>query len=601
MPSHTPTTSPPRRRRSSAASRQVLWIATLCVLLLGALWWRTAPRWGEGTYRIGDGEEHSFSAPFTIREAQEGDIDIEIPLRLSALHPRWFRVIADDCLQSLTIDDIPLGGDNIPFCDFNHGKEILLPKLAAGTHIVRARIHNNGGLTSLSLHPTLKDPLTAMGALAAAGVVVVFCVALRRRALRILPDSSLLWTLLAGAALRVIYVLATPYTVRGHDTDGHFEYVRYVAEHWSMPSPTGSWEFWQPPLYYLVAGGWARGADALGLSEHTMLTGIEWGSLALSLAVLALAAAMAMMLFPERAERGDRGLFLAGIAVFPGLIYFAARVNNDVLVHALSFGCLALLLHWWLNGSLRSWMGAAALAGFAILTKSNGLLLAPMGLLLLLASPVWTWRRKAQAGGYAFALLMVMTLWLVCLRYGQLPGKQFLVGNIPGMAGGELQLPNTLRAFTAFNPAAIVSATFNNPWSDAARRQEFWEYLFRSSFFGEFDFGDALRLLGSWMLLLALLMLPPALLAMLRALRRLRAIDGMMLIVMLTLLAGHAAFRWFSPFSTSQDFRYSPLLVIPMAFFVLRGLGMLPASFRQAGTTLYRALLVLCTIFILSI
>jgi hypothetical protein len=163
-----------------------------------------------------------------------------------------------------------------------------------------------------------------------------------------------------------------------------------------------------------------------------------------------------------------------------------------------------------------------------------------------------------------------------------------IVGNA-GNLNDALALRNDAAAYLVFDPVQVVLHPYASPWDDAQRRQYFWEYLFRSAFSGEFDFGDAHRAMQQWMLigmLASLCVLAPIGIAwsLLRAPRR----SSPMLLLLALSLGAHAAFRWKYPYSSSQDFRYSTLLSIPLAAFALIGAEKLPPSMQRAALYVFQ-------------
>jgi hypothetical protein len=71
-----------------------------------------------------------------------------------------------------------------------------------------------------------------------------------------------------------------------------------------------------------------------------------------------------------------------------------------------------------------------------------------------------------------------------------------------------------------------------------------------------------------------------------------------MSLVFFSLLFGLVAYRVLQPYACSQDFRFVPLLLVPMLFFVLRGISAPPRWLRYGFFPLL-TLDVLCVIFLL--
>ncbi|MDD3897318.1 MAG: glycosyltransferase family 39 protein, partial [Candidatus Peribacteraceae bacterium] len=409
------------------------------------------------------------------------------------------------------------------------------------------------------------------------------------------------WTILLGTigtVLRLLYVLNTSYTERAHDVSGHLEYIRYVAMHLALPSLREGWETFHPPLYYVTGAVWYRIGMMLGRAESLLTRDLQWGALCASAAVALIGIWIGWLLFPGRDKQHAAVLFGSVIAVFPGLIYFAARINNDVFVQLWIFLAMALTLLWWRNSKIRWWYLAVLATGLGVLSKGNALLFAPVLFGTLLCKPQLSWRKKLLHAIGGALLLCLVTGWFFGLRWAQ--GQSHIVENVDNLNDG-LAVPNAVELFTEFNPLRLLRKPYNDPWDDVSGRQNFLEYLFRSAFFGEFDFGDPLRPLSTSLLLLALLLCIPMATGFWNAVRRHTRDTIPLWLTLLSFLGGHIGLRIISPFSPSQDFRYSFMLLLPCAAFVLLGIDALPTGWRQFYRTILLTFIGVCGVFIVLV
>lgn len=162
------------------------------------------------------------------------------------------------------------------------------------------------------------------------------------------------------------------------DEAAHVAYVRSVAAghlpSQKAPLASGqkeapSYEWHQPPLYYLLA------AAFLPLGERAMrLVSVLCGLIAIWLIYRTL-----RLVFPERPLLA---VLAAGIAAFtPTHIALTSVVNNDPLLEVCFSGSLLALLasfHGGFTTRRAIWLGIGI--GCAILTKATGLLLLPISL-----------------------------------------------------------------------------------------------------------------------------------------------------------------------------------------------------------------------------
>jgi hypothetical protein len=544
-----------------------------CGLLLAAfvlllvLGWNALPSVGRGTFRIDRGPASPADLPLELnREATR--IDVAFPLFVPFLVPHRALVVADDCIEELKIDDVAVTDPAARVCDYQNGRVLdLSPLLHRGRNEIKATVHNVGGRSGLdvSVRQDYQSVALAMALLLVAGGAA-FRVMRFRRAGR--GQMHLLAVFLGGSALRVLYVLSTRPALRGHDTDQHLDYGHYTTAHWHPPPAHAGFEFYQPPLYYVLTALVLR-LDALRDTLHNeALFHLQLVSLGLSM--LALGAAL-WVVHKELAASAEQVLCASLIAVFPGLVFFSARINNDVLVQFTDFAAIALLVLFCRGTRTGAWVGFSACVGVGLLAKSNALVLVAIGVGCVALRRGISLPRRAKLVALLAAIMGLIAGWFEVGRaLEERRASKFLVSNTSSLSS-KLVLPNSLDALFWIHPLEMLRHPYNHPWDDSVGRR-LWEYFVRSSLFGEFDFGE--RLLPLCQILLALL----AVLACIgvrgwwRSLRTRSREDLPMHLVLGFSLASQLAFRILSAFSPSQDFRYSFLLALPCAVFVARGL-----------------------------
>lgn len=539
-----------------------------------------------GTYAPVGGTLQPFDPPMILSSAPEGEIDISMKLRLGYFHPTHLRILADDCLDSLVINGVAITDPQIPFCDFTIGRSIDLSHvLQRGDNTVDARIRNFGGPALLQITTDWSDATRVVPLALFLGLIVTSSFFLLKRTAAPPWVAAACWVMLAGILLRGWYFSITPYWVRGHDTDGHIEYIEYLMTHLSLPAPNAGWEFWQPPLYYTLGALWMKGSSLLGLSRTQSLVSVQFASFLLSIVTLGIALWIGLLLFKKRERAEGLPWLLAIFSFFPSLIFLSARINNDVLSIPLSFLAVALLLSWWQSPTRRTLLLASVIIGLTILTKSTGLLLVPFLIgCVVLRFPLRQWKTTATHLGLSLLSITLLSGWFSAYRTYTVPTQGYIIGNTDTLNSG-LTVRNDFASLFTFHPVEILRIPFNNPWDDLTRRSNFWEYWFRSAMFGEFHFGDSRMLLASWLLLWWMLLSLVCVAGCAAGLRVRWQGTVPLLLLSLLLLAGHAAFRMKYPFGSSQDFRYSLLLLVPIAAFTARAILSLPtpASRRIAA------------------
>jgi len=420
---------------------------------------------------------------------------------------------------------------------------------------------------------------------------------LRVRAWKVNGDILLLF--LAGSVLRIVYSIATKYDVRGHDVGGHIDYIVYLARNrYALPPVHGGLEYYHPPLYYMAMAPLYQLGTFLGWSEERSFTLIQGASVFLSIATLALGLWIGLLLF-EQKDRLQLLSYGAIIAAFPSLIFFAARINNDVLSAFLAFLSLLVLLRWWQRSGTWRWILFSVLVGLGLLTKSSAVLLLACGWVCLLLRPGFSMGKKARA--FALSLLLVIAIagWFHIPRALQETDKKLaLIGNKDILTNF---VPNTPRAFLVFNPLAMMRIPFNHAFEDAYRRMYFWEFYFRSGLFGEFQFDARLLPLASVMIVFAFEVLLLAVLGFSVALRNSFIALLPMHATTVVWLIGMVAYRYAYPYSSSQDFRYTILLCVPLGYYVARGIGCLPPWVQMVAAGIVAVFTACCGIFITAL
>jgi hypothetical protein len=541
-----------------------------------------SPRFVSGSYYEGEAVK-PIHLPFRA-PAQSPDIDVELNMELGERQAALYRLHSSGCVEDFRVNGVRAWRGS--FCDDGTGWLLTLSDfLHPGENVLTFRLRSEEmpvPLHGLDIYPSRMDPFVLSSTISILLLVAGYGWFLLRffGGKGKLPVLGML--VLIGTLLRFLYLSATPYAARSYDWQGHIEYLRYVADHFSIPPAQLGWETFQPPLYYFLGALYLKAGHALGRPFELLFPDLQAVSFLFSVLTLATGAWMGTMLFKEEEQR-SRLLFTGMLAVFPGLLFFAARISNDTLYSLLAFLFLAFLLRWWGDGRERDWITASILLALSLLTKGNALLLLPvLFLCLLLKRGIG---REETIGLFLKSLFVIAVLagWFYLLRFG-VEGERFIVGNVRWYAREALFMENSFGQFLVFDPLRIFLFHFNNEFSDAMGRQYFWEYFFRSAFTGQFVFGGKTVALISAMQFMAMALLPATLVGAFRAARE---ENGMpLLVTVVVLLVGHVLYRVLFPVASAQDFRFSVLVIVPLVFFTIRGIQVLPRVLEKCGLLL---------------
>lgn len=190
------------------------------------------------------------------------------------------------------------------------------------------------------------------------------------------PTSPRTWAsysnVIAGSlsALAGTYAFVVP---RGlpYDEPSHWAYVRYLADHWSMPvigDPSVGYEAQMGPVAYLPGAALLAGARLLGWSDDEAFLAVRLLGAGLLFGLFVAARSLAMAAVPH--APGWAATIGAGIAVFnPMVVAMSMSVQNDTGSLLLLMALLMLACRQASPPRLPTALGIGGLAGAVLLAK----------------------------------------------------------------------------------------------------------------------------------------------------------------------------------------------------------------------------------------
>lgn len=283
------------------------------------------------------------------------------------------------------------------------------------------------------------------------------------------PTTNWRWVLLALVAthvlLALVYAARTPYRQSGvilgmgrapandigaPDERQHANYIQHMLDGRGFPvfDPADpelyeSYQSHQPPLYYMLAAGWAKVTGVADVAAPSAAMRLRAFSSMPGGATVA--GVFFLCLWGMR--RTDTALAAAAMtAALPMLCALDGAVGNDPLLIALCTWTLALcvrgLREGWTVGSVAV---TAGVLGCALLTKTSAIALAPVCLYALAASqPKPSPRLWGVAAG---VVLVLVTPWW--LRNQQLYGDPLAMGAFGSAFSGTAQAKSFIETFGA--------------------------------------------------------------------------------------------------------------------------------------------------------
>jgi hypothetical protein len=493
------------------------------------------------------------------------DTDVNIKKFSAALHVSHnnynsgkFHIIPDDCLEQLRVNEkiVNLSGKNL--CNYSSGFKIDLSSyLKEGDNEVILHVKDGGGKRGLDVRA-----ITPIEAEQFLGVSIGFWIFLTgfliMQKMHFPPSISILFGI--GMALRIAYLIDTPWSVRGYDVDGHIDYIVYIATHGYVPDAIACWTCYHPPLYYLFAGGIYK----LGLlfSKPIAFILLQLFSLVLTSGFLIFVLLIFKMMLRDRATL----VMISALAIFfPSLIIHSVRIGNDVMLYFTYAGAFYFYLKWLKTdkGILFSTLFAIA----SIFIKANGLIImAVLGISYVIRTlQLGQFREKLRtialiAGVYIVGISLAVGLHVM-------RGEATLVSNSNSL-NSRLHVQNNAINYLYFDPKIMIQEAYIDPWKDGKGRQYFWNYFWKSSLFGEFHYANAFRGAASWMSAIYIGLLLSAFFGMM-LLRRRDMLRWWPFIINTFLLTAAAMYLRVSiPYSCSNDFRYSLPVLLSLFLFM---------------------------------
>jgi hypothetical protein len=288
---------------------------------------------------------------------------------------------------------------------------------------------------------------------------------------RLTPGAGTLrWIIMAAlAVLGVNAYFNVPFTT-GFDTNGHIQYIRFVAERLTLPYANDGWQMFQSPLYYIVSALFYKALMPFLTIDDT-IQAIKLFTFAFGMVQVEIIYRMLKKTFRGRNDLVSIGVVIGGL--LPATVYSALALGNEPMCGAFSAAALAVAF-WILVDHTPASRGRllllGAFLGLALLSKVTAvLLLPPVGFLLLYKA------RKAGRGGLSlftpafitFGTAFAISSWYYIRNWLEL-GKFFIGGwdSSRGIVWWQSPGYRTLRDLYSFGESLSypVFSNFNGFW-----------------------------------------------------------------------------------------------------------------------------------------
>lgn len=514
------------------------------------------------------------------------------------LQPKYYWIDLNQRVLSLQINGTEIRDKLTDGSDNNAQIYDLSPFLTKRINILHVVKVNGNNKSKFYLYPSIRSTLglvliALMGALAAS---VWFFISWLPNKISLL-DAGLFSF---GSITRLIYAVTTPYFIRNHDLHGHLVYIYYLMDSKRIPAVHYSWESFQPPLYYIISAILAEVGQRLGANPDLTCFILQLEACAISIAIMACCIWISNLIFDQK-EKISRLLFCLACAVCPSLIFESNQINNDVLVHLISFLFVGLMLTFCSQSEFRKWLGIAILLGIGLITKTSTLALVAVALLWLCFFQTMSWAQKFKYSISGMAIIVLLAGWFHIPRWVDSEnGATFVVGNL-SYVNERGKFDPTIAKLIAFDPIRIIEHPFIQSIDGDSDHGIFGEYYFKSAFFGQWLYGDKIVPLAQAILFSAVALIPVFLMGCRSAIVENMVSGRFLFILMIITLAFQLAWIWQAPFTSSEDFRYFTILIIPSLFFVLNGARTLPGRIMIMPKALLAFVIVGCFSFVVLV
>ncbi len=342
-------------------------------------------------------------------------------------------------------------------------------------------------------------------------------------------EKCIIIVFILGMILRFCYLLVTAPNTRQYDTfssnyDGHEAYAWGLYENFSMPE-TNDYQFYHPPInaflqamfMHLTNGLTSLYRSIFGVGDYFMTAfnegKPEWLDsyryyLYGTCQILSYIYSIIIMIFGLKILKvvGLKGknlvFWFAFFALFPRHIILSATLNNDHLAYLFTLAAVYFALKWWIQTkSLKDILICGVVIGLGISTKlSAATVCLPIGLVFLyelvisLKKTASSLPFKEILKQYSLFLVVCAPIALSFIIYAKIKFNQpigFVFSNLNGALSTD-KISFFERFFISFDKNEYFYTMYLRPFynsvTEVNNNHNLWNYLIRSSLFGEFSY-----------------------------------------------------------------------------------------------------------------
>lgn len=446
----------------------------------------------------------------------------------------------------------------------------------------------------------------SIGAIAIAFIIVVtnwIIIKQYEKERKINDKKIIISIILIGLILRTVYILYTPITERQHDMEpnyGHLAYIETIYETGKLPT-NNKWQFYQQPLHHILAAGWLKINNLLGIDLATSEEGIQ--------ILTAIYSSMIMLItYGILKELNVKGylkiLAMLIISIHPTLILLAGSINNDILAIMLTFLGLFYLIKWQEKSNLKNTILLAIVTGLIALTKIAGTIIA-VPILYVFINKFWEEYAKDKdnqiikkyLGKFTIFGIISLTLGLSYSIRNLCKFKQSIF-YVPTPGSGLYCGDRSL--FTRFNIFSSEWKTiFCNPIDDG----NIIVYLIKSSLFGEYNFENFTgKIMAAFMIMINIVIICMSLVGLIKLLKKKEksVILNLFILFYITEIIMYLYSNISMPYGCTMDFRYIVPTILIGSIFMIENMREKNKRYGKIASTMIITFAILSVIFELT-
>lgn|GEM_PF-364265 len=303
----------------------------------------------------------------------------------------------------------------------------------------------------------------------------------------------ILFLFVAAFFVRLIYIIITRIGIRQNDvypdsSTGHYAYIKYFYDGGSIFfdfDPQEKYQFYHPPLWYMLAALWVRIQTTLGFSYDRAFEGVQLLSLFFSMGVV-----ITVFDILKKFNLSPAALIcgFSVIAFYPADILMGGSINNDAMAVFFMFLAFDIALRWYYSSKMSDAVALALVIGIGMSSKLSAAICAfPIAFLMLVKLAKTKEKKKTFLQLLLFGVICVplglwwtvlnIVRWDMPLGYIPTPGENLSVANY--------SLIKRVIDIFPFGALMVYKGHFEY---DPAGEFNMFSALVKTSLYGEFRF-----------------------------------------------------------------------------------------------------------------